>query len=156
MTFLEFKTQAEELGFTVKINKDQQDIEDEQFNRVYVYLQNGKTSIDIAKILEFKTDVMWFLDGNNRSYKIADLIEEFNNTKVEDRNYDVVEMTEMDKAVKVINDDAIKATDIENKTSIGAVSISNYRTGKTDLNKVKWEIIHKLAGYYDERNKHND
>ena len=149
MTFLEFKTQAEELGFTVTINKDPQDKKDEQYNRVYVYMVNDKTSVDIAKILEFQSEVMWFVSGNIRAMDIATLIEKFNSTPVAEREYDKTDLNEMEKATNVINDSSVKAVDIENEIGISKISISNYRTGKTDLGKAKWEVIHKLAQYYD-------
>ena len=149
MTFLEFKTQAEKLGFTVTINKDQQDRKDQQFNRVYIYLENDKTSICIAKILEFQSDVMWFVSGNTRAMAIATLIEKFNSTPVAEREYDKTDLNEMEKAVRVIENQSVTAVEIEKETNIGRVSISNYRNGKTDLGKAKWEIINKLAQYYD-------
>ena len=149
MTFIEFKTQAEKLGFMVTINKDPQDKKDEQYNRVYVYMVNNKTSVDIAKILEFQSEVMWFVSGNIRAMDIATLIEEFNSTPVAEREYDKTDLNEMEKAVRVIENQSVTSVEIERETGIGRVSISNYRNRKTDLGKAKWEIINKLAQYYD-------
>ena len=149
MTFLEFKTQAEELGFTVTINKDPQDKKDEQYNRVYVYMVNDKTSVDIAKILEFQSEVMWFVSGNIRAMDIATLIEKFNSTPVAEREYDKTDLNEMEKAVIVIENKSVTAVEIEKETGISRPAISNYRTGKTDIHKAQWEVIHKLARLYN-------
>lgn len=38
---------------------------------------------------------------------------------------------------------------VSEQTGIGKVSLSNYRTGKTDLNRASWQTIHKLAKFWD-------
>lgn len=63
--------------------------------------------------------------------------------------------TEMDKAIRILNDSNVTALSIADNTGISRISVSNYRTGKTDIKKAKWEIIHKLAEYYDDL-KFND
>lgn len=151
MTYLEFKTKAEELGYTVTINKDEQDRQDEQYNRVYVYLENDKTSIIIAKIFEFKDEVWWFAKDAIAGRDIETLIDTFNNTPINERAYDDIELNDMDKAKVVIADNSIRTVDLETKTGIGRVSIINYRSGKTDIERAKWEVVNKLARYYDEQ-----
>lgn len=88
MKYLEFKKQAEELGYTVTINRDAQDKRDNQYNRVYVYLENEKTSIGIAKIFEFKDEIMWFAHEAVFGRKIEELIEAFNDTPINERGYE--------------------------------------------------------------------
>lgn len=60
-------------------------------------------------------------------------------------------MTELDKAQVLLEDSSNTSTDIANETGINLQSLSNYRTNRTDLSKAKWEIIHKLANYYDDQ-----
>lgn len=60
-------------------------------------------------------------------------------------------MTELDKAQALLDDGSNTSTDIANETGINLQSLSNYRTNRTDLNKAKWEIVHKLANYYDDQ-----
>lgn len=91
MTFLEFKTQAEALGFTVSINKSYQDKVDDQFNRVYVYLGNDKTSIGIAKVFEDERPTRWFVKEAVEGMEIEDLINKFSNTPISERNCNVEE-----------------------------------------------------------------
>lgn len=151
MKFIEFKNKAEALGYTVTINKDEQDKRDEQYNRVYVYLENDKTSIMIAKIFEFKDKVWWFAKDAVAGRDIETLIDTFNDTPIDERAYDDIELNDMDKAKAVIADDSIRTVDLETKTGIGRASIINYRSGKTDIERAKWEVVNKLARYYDEQ-----
>lgn len=151
MKFIEFKNKAEALGYTVTINKDEQDKRDEQYNRVYVYLENDKTSIMIAKIFEFKDEVWWFAKDAIAGRDIETLIDTFNDTPIDERDYNDIELNDMDKAKVVIADDSIRTVDLEAKTGIGRASIINYRSGKTDIERAKWEVVNKLARYYDEQ-----
>lgn len=148
MTFLEFKTKAEELGYTVTIDKSAQDKSDEQYNRVHVYLENSKTSISIAKIFEDNHPIWWFAHDAVMAMDIERLIEDFNNTPIAERKYDITSMTDMDMA-KLVIDGKLTITEITNATGISKQSIINYRNGKTSLDKAQWEVIHKLARLYN-------
>ena len=88
MTYLEFKQRAEELGFTISINKSYQDKADDQFNRVNVYLSNDETSIVIAKIFEDEWPTWWFAHDAVEGMEIEDLINEFSNTPINERGYE--------------------------------------------------------------------
>ena len=57
--------------------------------------------------------------------------------------------SDMDKAKALLADTEISGTFIANTTGINQMSISNYRTGKTDVEKAKWEIVAKLARAYE-------
>jgi len=57
--------------------------------------------------------------------------------------------SDMDKAKALLADTEISGAFITNTTGINQASISNYRTGKTDVKKAKWEIITKLARAYE-------
>lgn len=57
--------------------------------------------------------------------------------------------SDMDKAKALLADTKISGTFIANTTGINQMNISNYRTGKTDVEKAKWEIIAKLARAYE-------
>ena len=91
MTYLELKTKAEELGFTVSINKSYQDKRDQQCNRIHVYLENSKTSISIAKVFEDERPTWWFAKEAVEGMEIEDLINKFSNTPISERNYNVEE-----------------------------------------------------------------
>lgn len=56
---------------------------------------------------------------------------------------------DMDKAKALLADTEISGTFIANTTGINQMNISNYRTGKTDVEKAKWEIVAKLARAYE-------
>ena len=91
MTYLEFKQQAEALGFTVSINNSYRDKADDQFNRVNVYLSNDETSIVIAKVFEDEWPTWWFAHDAVEGMEIEDLINKFSNTPISERNYNVEE-----------------------------------------------------------------
>ncbi|ANK66610.1 hypothetical protein [Loigolactobacillus backii] len=57
--------------------------------------------------------------------------------------------SDMDKAKALLADTEISGTFIANTTGINQMNISNYRTGKTDVKKAKWEIIAKLSRAYE-------
>ncbi|ANK63346.1 hypothetical protein AYR56_05470 [Loigolactobacillus backii] len=57
--------------------------------------------------------------------------------------------SDMDKAKALLADTEISGTFIANTTGINRMNISNYRTGKTDVEKAKWEIVAKLARTYE-------
>ncbi|ANK66936.1 hypothetical protein AYR55_03985 [Loigolactobacillus backii] len=57
--------------------------------------------------------------------------------------------SDMDKAKALLADTEISGALIAKNTGINQMNISNYRTGKTDVKKAKWEIIAKLAHTYE-------
>ena len=56
---------------------------------------------------------------------------------------------DLDKAKKLLADKSVTNKQIVDVTGISKLSISNYRTGKTDIEKAKWSIVNKLAQMYD-------
>lgn len=56
---------------------------------------------------------------------------------------------DLDKAKRLLADKSITNKQIVDVTGISKLSISNYRTGKTDIEKAKWSIVNKLAQMYD-------
>ena len=57
--------------------------------------------------------------------------------------------SDIDKAKALLDDTKISGIFIANTTGINPMNISNYRTGKTDIGKAKWEIVTKLARTYE-------
>lgn len=57
--------------------------------------------------------------------------------------------TDMDKAKAVLADTTVTITFISNTTGINRVSLSNYRSGATDIEKANWETVTKLARTYE-------
>jgi len=57
--------------------------------------------------------------------------------------------SDMDKAKALLADTEISGALISKTTGINQMNISNYRTGKTDVKKAKWEIVVKLARTYE-------
>ncbi|ANK59794.1 hypothetical protein [Loigolactobacillus backii] len=57
--------------------------------------------------------------------------------------------SDMDKAKTILADKSATITFIANTTGINRVSISNYRNGVTDIEKVNWATISKLSRAYE-------
>ncbi|MCT4487892.1 hypothetical protein [Levilactobacillus parabrevis] len=57
-------------------------------------------------------------------------------------------MNDMEKAQAVIAGDH-KGLKISKVTGVTRVTISNYRTGKSDVAKGSWVVVTKLARFYD-------
>lgn len=57
-------------------------------------------------------------------------------------------MNDMEKAQAIINGNH-PASKIAEATNISRVTISHYRTGKTDITKGSWTVITKLARFFD-------
>lgn len=57
--------------------------------------------------------------------------------------------SDMDKAKAILTDKSVTSAFIANTTGINRVSISNYRNGITDVEKVNWATISKLARAYE-------
>jgi len=60
-----------------------------------------------------------------------------------------INMNELEKAGRIINDRDYKAADIEKKTGISRQTISNYRRGRVMLENATWPTVHALAEYHD-------
>lgn len=59
-------------------------------------------------------------------------------------------MTEMDKALSILNDESITITEIANTTGITRQSISGWRKEDNDFSKARWVHVHSLATMYDD------
>jgi len=55
----------------------------------------------------------------------------------------------IDKAKVILNNDNLTDTEIANKIGTSRMMIHNYRSGSSDLNKAKYEVIRALADEYD-------
>lgn len=55
---------------------------------------------------------------------------------------------ELEKAKEVLNG-RVPMNIVSDQTGISKVSLSNYRTGKTDINRANWQTVHKLAKIWD-------
>lgn len=56
--------------------------------------------------------------------------------------------TDLEKAKEVIKS-KVPSSVITEQTGISKVSLSNYKTGRTDINRANWQTVHKLAEIWD-------
>lgn len=57
--------------------------------------------------------------------------------------------SDLDKARRLLDNREVSGDYISKVTGINNTSISNYRTGKTDVSRAKWEIVNRLAQMQD-------
>lgn len=57
--------------------------------------------------------------------------------------------SDLDKARRLLDNREVSGDYISKITGINNTSISNYRTGKTDVSRAKWEIVNRLAQMQD-------
>ncbi|MFD1466457.1 hypothetical protein ACFQ4L_10330 [Lapidilactobacillus mulanensis] len=57
--------------------------------------------------------------------------------------------SDMDKAKALLSDDSISGTYISNVADISRQGVSNYRTGKTDIESANWSVVTKLSRAYE-------